>query len=40
MKEQLPETVLFVDSIYKASVGKIDKKAIREQKKAIFTAIT
>jgi fatty-acyl-CoA synthase len=35
-KWQLPEAVLFVDAIPKTSVGKIDKKAIREQYKDIY----
>ncbi len=36
-KWQLPETVLFVDAIPKTSVGKFDKKVIREQYKDIYT---
>ncbi len=35
-KWQLPDEVKFVDSIPKTSVGKIDKKAIREQYKDIY----
>lgn len=35
-KWQLPEIVLFVDAIPKTSVGKIDKKVIREQYKDIY----
>ncbi|MCX7816902.1 MAG: long-chain fatty acid--CoA ligase [Syntrophales bacterium] len=35
-KWQLPEVVLFVDAIPKTSVGKIDKKVIREQYKDIY----
>jgi fatty-acyl-CoA synthase len=35
-KWQLPDAVLFVDSIPKTSVGKMDKKVIREQYKDIF----
>jgi fatty-acyl-CoA synthase len=35
-KWQLPEAVLFVDVIPKTSVGKIDKKSIREQYKDIY----
>jgi fatty-acyl-CoA synthase len=35
-KWQLPEAVLFVDTIPKTSVGKIDKKVIREQYKNIY----
>ncbi|MGB9736626.1 MAG: long-chain-fatty-acid--CoA ligase [bacterium] len=36
-KWQLPEIILFVDQIPKTSVGKINKKAIREEYKDIFT---
>jgi len=36
-KWQLPEAVLFVDDIPKTSVGKFDKKVIREQYKDIYT---
>lgn len=36
-KWQLPEAVLFVDEIPKTSVGKFDKKVIREQYKDIYT---
>jgi fatty-acyl-CoA synthase len=36
-KWQLPEAVLFVDAIPKTSVGKFDKKVIREQYKDIYT---
>jgi fatty-acyl-CoA synthase len=39
-KWQLPEAILFVDSTSKTSVGKIDKKAIREPYKNIYTAST
>jgi acyl-CoA synthetase (AMP-forming)/AMP-acid ligase II len=35
-KWQLPEEVLFVDAIPRTSVGKIDKKVIREQYKDIY----
>ncbi|MCD6586232.1 MAG: AMP-binding protein, partial [Desulfobacteraceae bacterium] len=35
-KWQLPETVVFVDAIPKTSVGKFDKKVIREQYKDIY----
>jgi fatty-acyl-CoA synthase len=35
-KWQLPETVVFVDSIPKTSVGKFNKKVIREQYKNIY----
>lgn len=35
-KWQLPEAVLFVDEIPKTSVGKFDKKVIREQQKDIY----
>ncbi len=35
-KWQLPEAVLFVDAIPKTSVGKFDKKVIREQYKDIY----
>jgi fatty-acyl-CoA synthase len=35
-KWQLPEAVLFVDAIPKTSVGKIDKKVIREKYKDIY----
>ena len=35
-KWQLPEAVLFVDAIPKTSVGKSDKKVIREQYKDIY----
>ncbi len=35
-KWQLPEAVLFVDAIPRTSVGKIDKKVIREQYKDIY----
>jgi fatty-acyl-CoA synthase len=35
-KWQLPEAVLFVDAIPKTSVGKINKKVIREQQKDIY----
>ncbi len=37
-KWQLPEAVMFVDTIPKTSVGKIDKKVIREQYKDIYMA--
>lgn len=36
-KWQLPEAVLFVEAIPKTSVGKFDKKVIREQYKDIYT---
>jgi len=36
-KWQLPDEVLFVDAIPKTSVGKIDKKVIREEYKDIYT---
>ncbi|MGM0453965.1 MAG: long-chain-fatty-acid--CoA ligase, partial [Thermodesulfobacteriota bacterium] len=36
-KWQLPEAVIFVESIPKTSVGKMDKKTIREQYKDIYT---
>ena len=36
-KWQLPDAVLFVDEIPKTSVGKFDKKVIREQYKEIYT---
>lgn len=36
-KWQLPEEVLFVDAVPKTSVGKFDKKVIREQYKDIYT---
>ena len=35
-KWQLPETVMFVDSIPKTSVGKINKKVIREEHKDTY----
>jgi len=35
-KWQLPEAVLFVDEIPKTSVGKFNKKVIREQQKDIY----
>ena len=35
-KWQLPETVVFVENIPKTSVGKFDKKVIREQYKDIY----
>lgn len=35
-KWQLPDTVVFVDAIPKTSVGKFDKKLIREQYKDIY----
>jgi len=35
-KWQLPDTVIFVDAIPKTSVGKFDKKVIREQYKDIY----
>ena len=35
-KWQLPEAVLFVDAVPKTSVGKFDKKVIREQYKDIY----
>ena len=37
-KWQLPEKVVFVDAIPKTSVGKFDKKVIREQYKDIYSA--
>ncbi len=37
-KWQLPDKVLFVDSIPKTSVGKTNKKAIRAEHKDIYTA--
>lgn len=36
-KWQLPDEVLFVDSIPKTSVGKINKKVIRQEHKDIYT---
>ncbi len=36
-KWQLPEAVVFVDAIPKTSVGKFDKKVVREQYKDIYT---
>ncbi len=36
-KWQLPEAVIFVDAIPKTSVGKFDKKVIREQYKNIYS---
>lgn len=36
-KWQLPDTVLFVESIPKTSVGKINKKVLREEHKDIYT---
>jgi len=35
-KWQIPETIVFVDEIPKTSVGKFDKKVVREQYKDIF----
>ncbi|MHB8203168.1 MAG: AMP-binding enzyme, partial [Desulfomonilaceae bacterium] len=35
-KWQLPDTVLFVDSIPKTSVGKIDKKVIRTKHQNLY----
>jgi len=35
-KWQLPDEVVFVDAIPKTSVGKFDKKVIREQYKDIY----
>jgi len=37
-KWQLPEEILFVDSIPKTSVGKLNKKVIREEYKSIYTS--
>ncbi|MHA2224343.1 MAG: long-chain-fatty-acid--CoA ligase [Candidatus Hodarchaeales archaeon] len=37
-KWQLPDKVLFIDSILKTSVGKINKKAIREKYNNIYTS--
>jgi fatty-acyl-CoA synthase len=34
---QLPDEILFVDTIFKTSVGKIDKKLIREKYKSLYT---
>jgi fatty-acyl-CoA synthase len=36
-KWQLPEAVVFVSSVPKTSVGKFNKKAIREEYKDIYT---
>ncbi len=36
-KWQLPEAVVFVDAVPKTSVGKFDKKVVREQYKDIYT---
>ncbi|MFX1538086.1 MAG: AMP-binding protein, partial [Promethearchaeota archaeon] len=38
-KWQLPDKILFVDQILKTSVGKIDKKSIREKYKNIYKPI-
>jgi fatty-acyl-CoA synthase len=35
-KWQLPDKVLFIDAIPKTSVGKINKKVIREEQKNAF----
>jgi fatty-acyl-CoA synthase len=37
-KWQLPDEVIFVDAIPKTSVGKIDKKIIREEYRGIYTS--